>query len=637
MTNQELDQLRQIPIVDVVKNYIDIKKVGSTYKACCPFHDEKTPSFTVVQNANENFYKCFGCGESGDTISFVQKVKNLSFPDACKELASIGNVTISQNNDFPQRNIETKKPQHKTFEKKYIQSYQKPITKSYKPKESVLKALLSRGISEKTIERVGITESIKYFGTLRKEDVSINFNFYRNGELINVKHRHAFSKNFGLEKDCELILYNLDNIVVDKSKMVIITEGEIDALSIMEAYGEVRNIVSVPNGANSGKNQNLSYLDCPKTKELLQDRRLCLCFDADNAGRNLKDAFVSRFGEENCFIVNYPEGCKDMNDVLLKHDKEAVKEVIEYRGFNKVNGVQDISDFENTVDNYYDHGFPNVDKVGISELDKLIGFRGGELTMVTGISGSGKSVFLDFLMVQLSKIHNWRFAVCSMETPNAIHSTRLATKFINKPFRNVVSAHGELLKERMTPEEYSEAKQFIYHHFHFISHKVEEKNGEKHRGLMNIDYILTQAKRLKAMYGVKGLVIDPWNTLDHEMKNGENETNYVSRVLSKIIAFAEDYDVHVFLVAHPTKGVTNQQGVDRVATLNDISGSGNFFNKTHNGISVFRDKNDDTMPVEAHIQKVKFEFVGRLGVAKLDYDRFTGNYSDSKSQIDSEY
>ena len=117
----------------------------------------------------------------------------------------------------------------------------------------------------------------------------------------------------------------------------------------------------------------------------------------------------------------------------------------------------------------------------------------------------------------------------------------------------------------------------------------------------------------------------------HEIKNNEVETNYVSRILSKIIAFAEDYNVHVFLVAHPTKGVTIN-GVDRVATLNDISGSGNFFNKTHNGISVFREKDINKNPdnlVEVHVQKVKFKFVGTLGSCKLEYDLRTGNYFDT--------
>lgn len=625
----EIEKLKNIPIVDVIGKYITLKKVGTDYKACCPFHDEKTPSFVVKQNATENFYKCFGCGAGGDAITFVQKYKNLNFVDACKVVAEIGNITIENNYRREEKPVNTK----------YIQTYQKPKINAHSPKESVIAYFSKRAISEKTLLMAGITESTKFFAQIGKEGVSINFNYYRNNELINVKHRHIESKSFGLEKDCELIFWNLDNVTTKRDNhedMIIITEGEIDALSLMEAYGTVSNIVSVPNGASSGKNQNLSYLDCPKTQKLFTNRKLCLAFDNDNPGRNLKDAFVKRFGEQNCYIVQYHDDCKDLNDVLVKHGKDDVKEVINCRRYN-VNGVTDIADFENTVDNYYENGFPNCDRIGISSLDELIGFRGGELTMVTGTPGSGKSVFLDFLMVQLSQKHDWKWGVCSMETPQGIHTTRLISKWCDKPFRNMVSQYGELI-EGITKYEYEEVKQYMFHYFKFITHKVEtDEKGEKHRGLMSLDYILTQAKTLKSLYGIKGLVIDPWNTIEHQMQNNENETNYVSRVLSKIIAFAEDFDVHVFLVAHPTKGVTNAQGIDRVATMNDISGSGNFFAKTHNGISVFRDKQDTNSPVQIHVQKIKFEFVGQNGVAYLDYNRFTGNYTEAKEQIQSNF
>lgn len=130
------------------------------------------------------------------------------------------------------------------------------------------------------------------------------------------------------------------------------------------------------------------------------------------------------------------------------------------------------------------------------------------------------------------------------------------------------------------------------------------------------------------MYGIKGLIIDPWNTISHTILKTETEAMYVGRILSKIIAFAEDCNVHVFLVAHPTKGI-NREGHVRVANLYDISGSADFFNKTHNGISVHRVKDHDQNPdnlVEIHIQKIKFKFVGTIGECKLKYDIKTGRY-----------
>ena len=636
MTEQEKEQIKGVNIVDVISSFISVKKSGSDYKACCPFHDEKTPSFVIKSNATENFYKCFGCGAGGDAIEFVQKFKNIDFIEACEVVAQIGNVSITKESNFNQ-NTETVNKPIQAIKKTYsIQSYQKPKINARKPSKKVIEYFLARGISEKTVELARITESTKYFSTISKEGVSINFNYFRNNELVNVKHRHLESKNFGLEKDCELVLYNLDAIT-DNGKAIFITEGEFDALSIMETFGTSVNIVSVPNGANSGKNQNISYLDCPKTKKAFLNRKFVLCFDADNPGQNLKDAFIKRFGEEKCLILDYPSGCKDLNDVLVKIGKQGVKDVISQARYNKVNGVLDVTDFNNVIDNYYTNGFPNVDKIGLPSIDDLIGFRGGELTMVTGVSGSGKSEFLDFVMVQLAKKHDWRFGVCSMETPPALHFIKLAEKFTEKPFRDIVDhKYGEIVSNGMSVEDLEKSKYFVYNNFKFISNSVEElADGTKERGVLSIDYILNQAKKLKSMYGIKGLIIDPWNTIEHFFSNNETETNYVSRILSKIIAFAEDFDVHVFLVAHPTKSVK-----DTVATLNDISGSGNFFNKTHNGISVFREKDSVKNPeniVEVHIQKIKFKFVGRLGVAKLEYNNFNGVYTDTINQIDSQF
>ena len=72
-------------IVSTISRYVTLNKKGNTYWACCPFHHEKTPSFAV--NEMGQFYHCFGCGESGDVISFVRKIEGLDFSDAIKSNA----------------------------------------------------------------------------------------------------------------------------------------------------------------------------------------------------------------------------------------------------------------------------------------------------------------------------------------------------------------------------------------------------------------------------------------------------------------------------------------------------------------------------------------------------------------------
>lgn len=87
----------QLDILEVISHYIEVKKMGSSYKACCPFHQEKTPSFVI--NANKGFYHCFGCGASGDSIKFVMEYEKLSYIEAIEKLAQIYNVTLEYSNE----------------------------------------------------------------------------------------------------------------------------------------------------------------------------------------------------------------------------------------------------------------------------------------------------------------------------------------------------------------------------------------------------------------------------------------------------------------------------------------------------------------------------------------------------------
>ena len=638
IAEDKIQELKQLDILPIAQHYLPgLKKQGSGWKCKSPFKEENTPSFTIISNSKDNYFKCFASDKAGDVIEFVKEINNTDFIGACKILAELTGIDLEikeskgsymDNTVSKDRKVIGKKSLVKKDNFKPIQSYQKPNIIQQKPNKSVLDVFLSRGISQNVVEMFKVHESNQYFGQLQGNDTSIDFNYYKAGELVNVKHRATSKKAFGLEKGCELVLYNYDNIE-DDAEFLIITEGEFDALALGEYYGTNKNIVSVPNGA-SGKDQSLKFLDGEDVSKKLSNKKLSLFFDNDSAGKLLTDAFIKRYGAHKCVIPVYPEGCKDINEVLIKLGSVGVKACIDSAQYDMIDGILDMRHIAPKSRNYYDNGFPVCDRIGLRDFDPLLGFRGGELTMVTGISGSGKSEFLDYVMVQLAMKKGWGFAICSMENPPDIHFTKIAEKFTNKPFENVFDPMtGEVHIDRMNEQEYEKAEQFVFNHFNFITHATKEIDGEVHRSVLNIDYIISQAKKLVSMYGIKGLVIDPWNTLEHDMKPGETETNYVSRILSKIIAFAEDYDVHVFLVAHPTKGVT-MNGVDRVATLNDISGSGNFFNKTHNGISVFREKDRNKNPnnlVEVHIQKVKFKFVGMLGNCRLGYDLSTGNYS----------
>ena len=134
---------------------------------------------------------------------------------------------------------------------------------------------------------------MQYFPQVRESRNAINFNYYREGELINIKYRDG-EKNFKLVSGAELIFYGLDNI--KDSERVYIVEGEIDALSLHEAG--IYSVCSVPNGASKG-NQKLEYLDnC--WQYFKEKKEIVLCTDNDKAGLALRNELARRFGKYRC-------------------------------------------------------------------------------------------------------------------------------------------------------------------------------------------------------------------------------------------------------------------------------------------------------------------------------------------------
>lgn len=100
-----IDTVRDLPIEDVIGRYVDLKKSGSSLKACCPLHGEKTPSFVVTPS--KNMFKCFGCGRGGDAIAFVMAHDNLPFYEAIESIAAAHGIEL-------QRTADERTPEQKT-------------------------------------------------------------------------------------------------------------------------------------------------------------------------------------------------------------------------------------------------------------------------------------------------------------------------------------------------------------------------------------------------------------------------------------------------------------------------------------------------------------------------------------------
>lgn len=486
---------------------------------------------------------------------------------------------------------------------------QKPVYKKPKPRPHApmsAKALAwfsSRGISEKTLLELKITEGLEWMPQKQGQANTVQFNYYHNGELVNTKFRTG-DKCFKLCSGAELLPYNID--AIKGQNECIITEGEMDALSFYECGRH--DVISVPNGANA----NLDYLD-DYIEDYFDDKEtIYIASDTDTKGVVLRDELLRRFGVERCRVLEYGEGCKDANEHLMKYGRESLLQCITSAPEIKMEGVFTVQDFEQSLDALFENGWQKGVTIGHDNFDRLCSFETKRLCIVTGIPGSGKSEFIDEIAERLNMRYGWRFAYFSPENaPLAYHASKLIEKFTGKRFN----------RQSLTFGEYKQVKEHLEQNFYFIA------PTDSYR----VDNILEKAKYLVRRHGIKALVIDPYNRLESE-QGGRSETQYISELLDKLTNFAQRNDILIILMAHPTKQPKNKDGVIEAPTLYDISGSANFFNKADFGIVVHRNRLENT--VEVHIQKVKFRHLGECGTALFKYNLNNGRYTPYTNGIE---
>lgn len=573
----------------ILSDFLKFKKTGKDYESLCPFHDEKTPSFKV--SISKNIYKCFGCGQSGDGINFLIKNQGMSFIEAIKYVADKNNISIEEN--ATKKNVVKPLPRLEKISKEGIEYFEK------------------RGISNNTLLRFKITESMEWMPKAKGVIKTICFNYYKNDELVNIKFRGK-NKDFLMQKDAELVFYNIDSLKGED--IAYITEGEIDAMSLFEAG--IYNVVSVPNGANVLGTVRLEYLDnC--YEYFIDKRKVVLVVDNDTAGEKLKQELARRIGYDKCYVVKYPNDCKDANDVLVKFDKLALISILEQAKKYPLYGEISMDDMFETVVDFYENGYPLGAASGVSsEFDELLTFYPGQLTIVTGVPGSGKSEFVDWLMTSLAKRHEWNWGICSFECDPPFHVTKLAEKFTDKSF-----AFRKDPNHRMNREEFENSIGLIDKYFHFMNLSLID---------ISIEGLISKAEEFVLRYGIKGFLFDPWNCIEPKTDGADN-TDIILQRLNKLLMFLDKYKVHGFLIAHPTKLRKDLQTKKyEVPTLYSISGSAHFFNRAHNGISIYRDFQNNEVGV--YVQKVKFSWLGKLGSCSYEYDTFTRKYKPVNPQ-----
>ena len=503
-----------------------------------------------------------------------------------------------------------------------VQTPQKPKTKITLPaldeSEKSEEWLQNRGIDIDVAKECGVI-----FGKKKGKDV-IGFKFEDDKGLSAVKYRSANGeKVFWWEGTAQKLWGN--NVIDDKlgtvEDTVVITEGECDLCAIKTAFAGHLNlkVYSVPNGSPSKitdgqvdpkEDGRFKYVwECKDVFEGVE--RVILATDNDNAGDVLAHELSRRLDIARCYRVDF-KGCKDANELLLKEGRTAVVEQIVKAEAIPLSNLYSIDKYADDFQALYDDGMPSGISTGISSLDKIFKLSQGNLVVVTGYPGDGKSAFIDQIVVNAAKNYGWKTCFCSFEKPTILHSAQLSQLIVKKPFFKDKA-------NRMTQEEKDDAQAFIKEHFLFQDYF----SGE----LPTIDNILSRCQSAIMRLGVRILVIDPFNFLHYE-KTGL-DTDAISDLLTKIQMFCKKFQIVCFFVCHPAKP-SERTGKKQVCTGLDVAKSMAFFSKCDTGLTVYRA--DDH--VQIHNWKTRYTWHGSVGAVELDFVEQSGTYVEREAVED---
>lgn len=519
---------------------------------------EKTMGVTV--EPDRVVYQCFHCGTSGAMRkrTFMQQVQQIKTP-----------------------------PKHVDPPTEHIPHI-------------VTDFLVKRGIDPEIANQFPLVGSEKYFVGLGKAP-AIGFVYGDPRQPEAIKWRSTNEKQF-TQTGSARSFFGINQLPPKLSDLVI-CEGEMDVLALAAAGIPA---VSVPNGApakvTDGKvdpKQDGKFSYVWDARELIDKVQRVVFFpDSDEPGQALVEELARRMGRAKCWTVTLPE--KDANETLQKHGPEALREALLAAKALPLEGVYLPEDFSPQILSLYDDGVVRGASTGMPSLDSLYTILPGQLSVVTGLPGSGKSELIDQICVNIAMQKGWRFAIASFENPPHMHLAKLSEKVVKKPF------FGD---DRMSPEERDYALAFLNQHFVFL---------QSHDGAPStVQSIIDRTKQAVMRMGVRGLVIDPYNYLD---MLGDNEHQSISKMLTDIVLFCKSHDIHAWFVAHPAKQLPDS-GVPKGQ---HISGSAAWFAKADMGVTVHR-RGDQT---QVHVWKSRFKWIGAVGEIELLYDLPTGRYSD---------
>lgn len=453
----------------------------------------------------------------------------------------------------------------------------------------------------------------------------IGFQYRQSGALKFTKWRDP-NKKFWIEPaGARLSLWNLDccQKLVSTGGTLIITEGEYDAASCLVAAFDC--CVSVPNGAQKiaatgdvipSQDSAFSYLWDETGRlipELGEAQKIILATDADGPGRILAGELALRLGVDRCFVASYPAGCKDANDVLVKHGREALHSALQRAVAlvpDKLVSWSDLPSYEP----------PKGLVTGWRDLDKHLMLTFPELVVVTGKPGSGKSRWVLSWALNLARLHGLKFTYVSLE--DASNRMRRHTLLYAKTWAEAEITDprsGELIK----PIRRGHEQDWLDAHAHFQAPSVAEDDT---RDLEWLKRIIWEAA---CRHDCKMIILDPWNELEHMWdRRGMTVDEYITSALRDLKRLGRRYQMAIVIVAHPDKNAGRNETVEDMS-LYSISGGAAWKNKADGGVIVAQETGTGgpTGNTIIKIDKRKdWDTMGLPGSVTLGFDVVRGIY-----------
>jgi twinkle protein len=459
-----------------------------------------------------------------------------------------------------------------------------------------------RGISQKTVEDLGIYES----------NGSICFPYIQDNQTVNVKYR-TYDKRFKQQPNAQRTLYNIDNVKKywerTGKKNLIICEGEMDVIAFYEAG--VINAVTLPDGAPKEAKfdlKDLRFQALKNCKWLNDVDKVYIATDQDDAGKALHLELVHRFGKDRCLQVKFPNqagdvATKDANECLLHLGRNTLIDSLKQATPYPIQGIYTVRNYKKEIYDIYEGNIQKPLSTGFKILDTIYKIQPATFHVVTGVPNHGKSNFIDQIAVNLFRNENWKFCIFSPEHSTPQHIRRIVEKIVKKPF-------DDGYYERMSKDELTRGMKILNENFYFIENKDN---------IPSIDWILSKAKQSVLKFGIKGIIIDPYNEINSTREGNKREDEHIRDVISKCKRFCRTHEITMWMVAHPNKLPRKEDGSIAVPTMYDVSGSAHWNNMADVGLVVHR--NFDTQKTRVITRKIREQgLYGNIGECFFEYD-----------------